>query len=118
MIEITKAEWEDAGRERYGEDMMEWKFRCPACGFVMSMRDYKEAGGKPHDVGQICIGRLLGEKREAFGEGVGPCNYAGFGLIQLSPVKVDCGADGTAHVFDFADSPLADAALAHTEKRE
>ena len=48
-----------------------------------------------------CVGRWSGSKREAFGTGEGPCNYAGGGFIGLNPVIVTDG-ETENRVFEFA----------------
>lgn len=98
---MKKAEWEVEAKERFGDNIMNWKFRCPACGHIASVRDYKNAGAPANAVAYSCIGRYLDEShkvREAFGEGPGPCNYAGGGLFGLNPTEVD-----GEHYFEFAE---------------
>lgn len=34
MIKQTLKEWLDEGKERFGDDFTQWKFKCPACGHV------------------------------------------------------------------------------------
>lgn len=97
----SKAEWEAEAQKRFGNDFMKWKFICPACNHVQTPADYKAAGLKSSMVAFSCVGRGLQKAREAFGEGKGPCNYAGGGLFRLNPVTVkDNGEE--FHVFDFA----------------
>jgi predicted RNA-binding Zn-ribbon protein involved in translation (DUF1610 family) len=33
--QITKVEWEEEGTKKFGDDMMKWKFVCPACSHVL-----------------------------------------------------------------------------------
>ena len=47
---------------RFGEDANDFAFVCPRCGDIATVRDFTEAGGRDA-VGQICIGRILGDKR-------------------------------------------------------
>lgn len=93
-------DWHAEAVRRFGPDKMGWKFKCPVCGHVASVKDYKDAGA----IGAAafsCIGRYGGTKREAFVRGgEGPCNYAGGGLFRLNPVQIE-GIDERA--FDFAD---------------
>jgi hypothetical protein len=81
-------------KRRFGDDPMDWAFRCPSCGDVANGRDFKAALAASPDeklskstasehLGQICIGRLLGalrkdQKRYA-GRG---CDWAAFGLFR------------------------------------
>lgn len=81
---------------------MNWKFRCPSCGHVASVQDWKNAGAPENAAAFSCVGRWLQERKEAFTKN-GPCNYAGGGLFRLNPVKLE-GMD--VGPFDFADDPL------------
>ena len=81
--------WKALGEKLFGPDQMEWKFICPACNHVASVRDYKEAEAPQSAVAVACIGRFMPRPRNAFGSGPGPCDYSGKGLICISPVEVD-----------------------------
>ena len=103
-VELTKEEWEKEGVRLFGEDQMNWKFKCPACGYVASVKDYKNYGANLSMVGFSCIGRMMENPREAFGEeGGGPCNYAGGGLIGLNPVKVIRPSGIPINMMEFAE---------------
>ncbi|MEW6573152.1 MAG: VVA0879 family protein, partial [Bacillota bacterium] len=87
---MTREEWYAEGRRRFGDDVMKWKFVCPACGHVASVQDYKDAGAPEGAVAFSCIGRYLPNAKQAFDpEGPGPCNYTGGGLFRLNPVRID-----------------------------
>lgn len=86
---MTLTEFESLATERFGPERMDWKFVCPCCGFVQTAHDYKAAGAPPGAVAFSCVGRWSGAKREAFGKGKGPCNYAGGGLIGMHKITVD-----------------------------
>ena len=43
---MTIQEWREEGTRRFGEDYMDWKFECPMCGHIASIRDFMEAGAK------------------------------------------------------------------------
>lgn len=101
---MTHVEWLAEAQTRFGADSAKWRFVCPCCGHVASVAEWKAAGASEGEVAFSCIGRRTGAKREALGEGDGPCNYAGGGLFQLNPVTVDFGA-GTHKVFAFAEEP-------------
>ena len=101
---MTLDEWNAEGERRFGTDRLNWKFKCPACKHVASVRDYKEAMAPEGAVGFSCIGRWTGALREAFEgkrERPGPCNYAGGGLIGLNPVEIVVG-DKSHRMFEFA----------------
>ena len=98
MKKMTVEEWNKEGESLFGMDRMNWKFICPSCGHVASVRDWKDAGASESAVAFSCVGRYTGAKRELGEKGEGPCNYAGGGLFKLNPVEV-CGH----RIFDFAN---------------
>lgn len=99
---MSLAEWHAEATKRFGPNPLHWRFVCPSCGHVASVRDWKDAGAEENDVAFSCVGRHLnagGDK--TFKKEGGPCNYAGGGLFRLNPVRVD--SDGLIHsVFAFA----------------
>lgn len=101
--QMTLQEWEDEGTRLFGPDKMAWRFKCPCCGHVATPADWEKAGAKENAVAFSCVGRWQGAKREAFGEGEGPCNYAGGGLFRLNPVIVTAPDGKTQSVFAFAE---------------
>lgn len=96
---MTAEEWLAEGERRFGPDHMLWKFECPMCKHVASIGDFKQfkdKGATPDDARRMCIGRYLpkeqrcGLSREHSNPKIKqPCDYAAFGLFQLSPVIVD-----------------------------
>jgi len=110
---LTHEQWKAEAQRRFGVDHLDWRFVCPACGHVSSVRDWRDAGAPVNAAASSCVGRWLPSQREAFGEGPGPCNYAGDGLFKLNPVTVE--HDGkTFQMFAFAE-PEAVAALWRSE---
>lgn len=117
-MRMTYAEWVAEGERRFGKNLTKWRFVCPVCGHVASAQDYKDAGAPESEVGFSCVGRWSGFNRDAFGlnpdsiasgklppaEGPGPCNYAGFGLINVNPVAVVTDDGQVAKTFAFADA--------------
>jgi hypothetical protein len=98
-IKMTGEEWEEKGKQLFGADKMEWKFICPGCGYVASVREWKEAGAESGEIAFSCIGRRLEKKRDFLGgTGSGPCNYAGGGLFAINPVEVE-----GSRIFAFAE---------------
>ena len=101
MRTVTRKEWEEEGTRLFGADQKQWRFRCPACGHVTLVYEWLQ-GGSQSMVAFSCIGRLRQNPRDAFGNGPGPCNYAGGGLIGLNPVKVvDDENKSSVRVFEF-----------------
>lgn len=99
---MTLAEWEAEGLGLFGEDRMGWRFKCPSCGHVACVRDWKAAGAPEGAVAFSCVGRWMGGNvQEAFvGKGRGPCNYAGGGFFCINPVPVEHGLQ-VYRLFEF-----------------
>jgi len=111
-ITMTKEEWMAKGKELFGENFEEWKFVCPGCGHVQTIADfrqYKDQGSSPNSATCECIGRYSGGKSWFFDNlrrTGGPCDYAGYGLLCISPITVLDG-DKEIHSFAFAESWLS-----------
>ncbi|GAX38929.1 VVA0879 family protein [Nodularia sp. NIES-3585] len=89
---MTRDEWLLEGQTLFGKDVLQWKFRCPCCGHIATVEDYKKAGAPESAVGFSCVGRWMELRKEAFDDKDKrdiPCNYSGGGLINISPVEVD-----------------------------
>jgi hypothetical protein len=105
LFESVEA-WQARARELFGDNFLDWRFVCPICGNVASVREFKEAGcPTPNSSYQECVGRWLPKDRtkSAFkgdGKVKKPCDYAGYGLIRVSPVRV-VTPDGELHAFSF-----------------
>lgn len=106
MVRITKAEWYAEGERRFGKNLMNWKVRCPMCGHVAKVIDFKEAGAKSPDCAFVeCIGRYTGKGSPKEGDSSG-CNWAAYGLfgIPRDDKYVVVFEDGTeTKCFPFAD---------------
>ena len=100
---VTHQQWLAEGRRRFGDDFMQWRFICPACGHVQQVLDFKQFGDRgatPDHARQNCIGRFMPrEQCHGMGEGQ-PCDYTAYGLIRLAPIVV-VSEDGTEQ-FSFA----------------
>lgn len=111
---MTYDEWMAEGKSRFGEDFFDWRFECPICHHVASVRDYqqyKAKGADPNSATSECIGRYISGSMKAFAESnckTGPCDYAGYGLFRLSPVYVTgmpgAPPDKEIHCFAFANA--------------
>jgi len=102
ITEMTKDEWFTEGKRLFGENWDDWRFVCPVCKHVAAIKDfrqYKDQGAGANSATCECIGRYTGAKDSV--NGSQPCDYAGYGLFRLSPVRVlDDGK--TVHSFAFA----------------
>lgn len=101
---MTREEWIAEATRRFGPDPLHWKFRCPVCGFVASSADWKAAGAPVEAVGVSCVGRWTGGKGTLHQpKPQQPCDYAGYGLFRLNPVRVE--HEGEIHeLFEFAEA--------------
>lgn len=107
MIKQSLREWTEEGKERFGENYEDWKFKCPSCGHIASGKDFKDAGADANDMYQTCIGRHNGKgaySKKAKDKGNG-CNWAAFGLFKtIGKGRIVISEDGTeVEVFDFAE---------------
>ena len=82
---------------------MDWKFVCPSCRHVASVKDWKDAGAPEGAIAFSCIGRYTGAGGDKTFRGAGgPCDYAGGGLFGLNPVEVSLNGE-VLWLFAFAD---------------
>ena len=99
---LTLEEWTARAIELFGPEPWQWRFICPVCGHVQKaeyFRPFINRGASANSAYQECIGRYTGA-REMKPKGQGPCNYVGYGLFRLSPVRVS--VDGKmVHAFAF-----------------
>ena len=99
---MTLEEWRAKATELFGPDKMGWRFVCPACDHVASVRDWLAVGAPLNTAAFSCVGRWSGASRKAFAEGNGPCDYAGGGLFPINPVTVVCPDGVEIQAFAFA----------------
>ena len=86
----TRDEWYKEGVRRFGENLENWRFRCPHCGNIASGAEFRNAGASSDVIYCECIGRYVRQKG---------CNWAAYGLFDICNVHVD------GHpVFEFADA--------------
>ena len=92
----TLNQWLEEAKQRFGEDALDWKFKCPVCGNVQTMRMFKDAGIDPHSAYFNCASRYgLGGKSD--------CKWTMGGLFSVGGVFVIDDKFTPRHVFDFAD---------------
>ena len=111
--QIPVAEWLSEGKRRFGEDPKLWQFRCPVCGNVQTMEDFKQVGAEPQSAYQECIGRHLQNRASNLAgtpskDGkTAPCDFAAYGLFQFGWKVVSEGGK-VVPVFPFADPSSPD----------
>jgi hypothetical protein len=104
MIKQTLNEWMEEGKQHFGKDFSNWKFKCPVCERVSSIKDFEDLGADPNDAYQKCIGRVNGKgTKNGEDKGYG-CNWAAYGLFgTLGKGRKVIAEDGReVEVFDFA----------------
>jgi hypothetical protein len=97
---MTLAEWQAEGARRFGADHLQWRFVCPACGHeqaVIDFRPFKDQGATTNDAFQQCIGRFAGTGDKQ------PCDWAAFGLFDITPIHVVEDDGRITKVFGFAE---------------
>ncbi|GEM_PF-966013 len=90
------ADWKAMGEKLYGPDMLDWKFKCPQCGHIHSVREYKDAGIDEELAFTCCASR--------FGLGGNPtCKWTTGGLLRIGGVYVVRPDFVPVLAFAFAD---------------
>jgi len=88
-MRYTQEEWKAEAQRRLGENFMNWKFKCPMCGHVASVRDFKNAGASdPNCAYTECIGRYTGKGAPQKGDSSG-CNWCSYGLFGIPNDNAD-----------------------------
>lgn len=106
MTTMTQEDFLEEARRRFGDNKLEWRFVCPSCGHIASVKEWLQAGASEGEVAFSCIGRHIPGSRKAFGElGAGPCDYAGGGLFALNPLRVTSEDGRECRFFAFAQEP-------------
>lgn len=105
VVEIEHDAWIAEAISRFGQDPLAWRFKCPSCGHVASVKDWRAAGADEGEIAFSCVGRHLSNPSDIC-KPPGPCNYAGGGLFRFNPVHVRLGDGTIRETFAFADSPL------------
>jgi len=99
-------DWKAEGERRFGKNVLEWRFKCPMCGHVATVDDFRKAGANSpaNSAYQECLGRYTGKGSPKEGDSSG-CNWAAYGLfgIPKGGVYVFTGPEEGAHIFDFAE---------------
>jgi predicted RNA-binding Zn-ribbon protein involved in translation (DUF1610 family) len=105
---VAHADWVKQAEAKFGLNAHDWAFKCPSCGHVATVRQYKAAGASEGQVGFNCIGRHTGGKdvvkifESDKGQG---CNYTQGGLFTLARTLIDMPNGREIPVFEFAKRP-------------
>lgn len=112
MIEtMTQDDFLAELRRRFGEDPMNWAFRCPNCGDVATGQDWRDAldrlgSNKPASsfLGQCCIGRVALDLNGDRSKPERGCDWAAYGLFR-GPLAVTTAEGKTLWAFPIAEAP-------------
>ena len=103
---VRVEDWLEEGKRLFGEDVQKWRFQCPMCGKIYSMKEFLDAGGEMNGAYVECIGRHLGAGSPGSADGnPNGCNWAAYGLFGIPNNKgrLILTPDGkVTEVFDFA----------------
>jgi len=102
LRKINYKDWLLEAEVKFGKETKNWKFICPACGYITSVEDWKNAGATEGEYAFSCIGRNI-DMSKNMGTKPGPCNYAGGGLIRMNPVHVYLKDGHIRETFEFAE---------------
>lgn len=110
---LTQDELLAEATTRFGSDPMRFAFKCPSCGDVASLQDFKDAGARPEQAGQQCIGRSLGALKKPAGPGGKNangrgCDWTAYGLFR-GPWEIVLPAEGDKPERSVWGFPLAEA---------
>jgi len=108
---LTQDELHQLARERFGDDPMQWAFRCPNCDDVATLAEFVAAGADPGRTGQECIGRSLGALTKPSATNRRGCDFSAYGLIP-GPWEIVFPADvrrDRPEPYSVRSFPLADA---------
>lgn len=93
---ITLEEWQKEGKNLFGNNTQDWKFKCPNCGNIQSYKSIKEHNPEIKlNVDNItfnCEGRL----NSKYG-----CDWTLGGLFQIHELEVIASENKIIKVFDF-----------------
>lgn len=104
---LSNAEWRAEGTRLFGEDIMQWRFRCVSCWNVATPADFEALGAVGRRAAHECIGRVhleLGGLPNVRIDGNSkPCNWTANGLFRLSALIEVEGVKGAPTLaFPFA----------------
>jgi len=102
MKRLTRQEWFDLGRQKFGDDLMKWIFVCPICGTEQKGNDLIKAGVQDDYIerylGFSCIGRF---NKSQIG-----CDWTLGGLFRIHKLEVILDNGTHRPIFEFASSSV------------
>ena len=85
--------WRQEGIRLFGKDASKWKFICPSCDRVFSVKEFLDVGGDSNAIGEECISRYNNESK---------CCWCAYGLFDICDDHIMY--NGKRHpVFSFAE---------------
>lgn len=94
-------EWMAKGKKLYGDNPLDWRYKCPQCGHVQTPREFKEKGIDPNQAITCCASRYwLGGKDT--------CKWTTGGLLRIGGVYVITKEFHPVLAFAFADEEKKD----------
>jgi hypothetical protein len=93
---INLAEWQAEGVEKFGEDMHQWRFKCPVCEETQSFREFVNARIENPDAKFYfsCIGRWVKDRG---------CDWTLGGLFRIHKTEVIDPEGTVIAVMEWAD---------------
>ena len=83
MESMLYEDWLEKGKNLFGKDFKKWRFKCPACGTVQTIKDFIDVGVEHEKIqayiGFFCIGRFTDKKG---------CDWTLGGLLRIHRVEV------------------------------
>lgn len=99
-------EWKAEGHRRFGDNILDFKFKCPMCGHVASVQDFKDLGvDDPANCAYSeCIGRYTGKgsPNDADSLGCNWCSYGFLGIPKGGVIVIDDQGE-KSYIYDYAD---------------
>ncbi|MBW2962285.1 dolichyl-diphosphooligosaccharide--protein glycosyltransferase subunit 2 [Mesonia aestuariivivens] len=92
-------DWKKKAENLFGENIEDWKFQCPSCKGVQTLKDFKEAKIKDPETKFYfsCIGRWVENKG---------CKWTLGGLLQIHKTEVINKDGESIPVFEFDNSTV------------
>lgn len=97
---ITRDEWLEEGKRRFGPDVTTWRFRCVSCGHAQNARDMMERN--PDLTLDTLRTTVFFSCEGRFTAGIG-CDWTLGGLFHIHTLEVQTDSGAVVPVFEFAE---------------